>query len=128
MNHHRLPPVLRQLTEPVAAESRWRWSTARIDPSGRLLLSVEARRVLGAEPGTPTVVSGRVEQDALVLRAGPGAGRDLVVDRRGRLYVPVWLRRHHTVLIGACDTRAAVVIVSSGLLDVTGEAILERVR
>lgn len=71
-------------------------------------------------------MSGRVDGDALVLRAGAGVGRNLVVDRRGRLYVPVWLRRHHRVLIGACSTGAAVVIVPSELLDITGDQILER--
>lgn len=68
--------------------------------------------------------------DTLVLRAHAGNGRAMTVDGRGRIYLPVWLRRHPVFLVGT-HTEAddlAVVVVPAVLFDAIGDRLLERVR
>jgi len=76
-------------------------------------------------------VAGVVRGDTLVPRTGPGVGRTMAIDARGRLYLPQWLRRHASFLLGthhdAADG-AAVVVVPAVLFDAIGDRLLERVR
>lgn len=131
MRMNRTPPAtLPDLTGPPVAASPWRWSAAEPEPSGRLLLSGAARRVLGDGAAGVHAVSGVVRGDTLVLRPGAENGRSMTVDARGRLYLPVWLRRHPGFLIGAHTgpDDSAVVIVPATLFDAVGDQMLERVR
>ena len=133
MNRPRTPPaVLPDLTGPPVARSLWRWSAAEPEPSGRLLLPAAARRALGANSTEARAVTGIARGDSLVLRpkAAGGSGRAMTIDGRGRVYLPVWLRRHPGFLIG---TRTGpddptVVVVPASLLDAIGEQLVERVR
>ena len=131
MNRPRTPPAaLPDLTGPPVAASPWRWSAAEPEPSGRLLLPRAARRALGIDGDRTTSVSGVVRGDTLALRPPPAAGRSMTVDGRGRIYLPVWLRRHPGFLIGSHDdpTDVAVVVVPAVLFDAVGDRLLERVR
>ncbi|MGH9156333.1 MAG: hypothetical protein ACRD1K_10985 [Acidimicrobiales bacterium] len=131
MNRPRTPPAaLPDLTGAPVAASPWRWAAAEPEPSGRLLLPSAARRCLGADSSEARSVSGVVRGDTLVLRTGAGNGRSMTVDGRGRLYLPVWLRRHLGFLIGTHILPAdpAVVIVPAAVFDAVGDQLLERVR
>lgn len=131
MNRPRTPPAaLPAFTGHPVARSPWRWSAAEPEPSGRLLLPAVARSVLGADSSTPRPVSGTVRGDTLVLRPGTHHGRSMAVDGRGRIYLPMWLRRHPGFLIGTCTMPddAAVVVLPASLFDAMGDQLLERVR
>lgn len=131
MNRPRTPPsVLPALTGEPVARSQWRWSAAEPEPSGRLLLPAAARRALGADATEARVVSGVVRGDTMVLRPGTTSGRAMTVDVRGRIYLPVWLRRHRGFLIGthSIPDDHAVVIVPAALFDSIGDQLLGRVR
>ena len=130
MNCSRTPPAaLPDLTGPPVAASPWRWSAAEPEPSGRLLLTPVARRVLGADGGPSQPVSGSVRGDTLVLRPHHADGRAMTVDGRGRMYLPVWLRRQPGFLIGTNTTPdVAVVVVPAALFDAIGDQLLARVR
>lgn len=54
----------------------------------------------------------------------------MTVDGRGRLYLPVWLRRHPGFLVGThtAPDDPAVVIVPASVFDAVGDQLLERVR
>jgi len=53
----------------------------------------------------------------------------MTVDVRGRIYLPVWLRRHPGFLIGTHTANdPAVVIASAALFDSFGHQLLERDR
>lgn len=133
MNRPRTPPapVLPDLTGPPVPVSQWRWSGAEPEPSGRLTLPPAARRALVGDAGGAVEVSGVVRGDTLVLRPDQATGRAMTVDARGRLYLPQWLRRHSSFLVGihhdAVD-EAAVVVVPAVLFDAIGDRLLERVR
>ncbi len=133
MNRPRTPPAtLPDLTGPHVAASSWRWAAVEPEPSGRLLLPVAARRVLGtdSDAGQPGAVSGTVRGDTLVLRPGTNSGLAMTLDGRGRIYLPVWLRRHAGFFIGTHATAddPAVVIVPASLFDAVGDQLVERVR
>ena len=131
MNRPRTPPAaLPDLTGRPITASAWRWSAADPEASGRLLLPSGARRCLGADSSEARSVSGVVRGNTLVLRPGAGSGRSMTVDGRGRLYLPVWLRRHSGFLIGThtVPEDPAVVIVPASVFDAMGDQLLERVR
>lgn len=131
MNRPRTPPAaLPDLTGPPLVASSWRWSAAEPEPSGRFLLPGAARRLLGADAAGSHPVSGVVRGDTVVLRPDTQDGRSMTVDGRGRIYLPVWLRRHSDFLIGTHDdpTDAAVVVVPAALFAAVGDQLLERVR
>jgi len=131
MNRPRTPPAaLPDLTGPPLPASRWQWSAAEPEPSGRLLLPPVARRVLGSESASPQVVSGSVRGDTLVIRPEHAESPAMTLDARGRIYLPVWLRRHPGFLIGthAAGADPAVVIVPATLFDAVGDQLLERLR
>lgn len=131
MNRPRTPPAaLPDLTGPPVPSSPWRWSAAEPEPSGRLLLPAVARRVLGTDADQPWAVSGTVRGDTLVLRPGTTNGRAMTMDGRGRIYLPVWLRRHAGFFIGThtIPDDPAVAIVPAALFDSIGDQLLERIR
>ena len=131
MNRPRTPSaVLPDLTGPAIEASPWRWSAAEPEPSGRLSLPTAARRVLVGDAAGAHQVSGAVRGDTLVLRPGSTDGRAMTVDGRGRIYLPVWLRRHPGFLIGTHHDPddVAVVVVPAALFDAVGDRLLERIR
>lgn len=102
---------------------RWDWAIVGLEACGRLLLPDEARRALGAGPGDRTEVWGVCRRAALVLRADGGGRR--TVDRRGRLYVPAWLRRGPDagLVVGTHLATLIVVVTSSSWLDGLGDEV-----
>lgn len=132
MNRPRTPPapVLPDLTGPPIQASTWHWSRADPEPSGRLALPPVARRALAGDADGAVEVSGVVRGDTLVLRHDLAVGRAIAVDGRGRIYLPQWLRRHPSFLVGTHtdDDGAAVVVVPATLFDTIGDRLLDRVR
>lgn len=125
-------PVLPDLTGPPLEASPWRWGGAEPDPGGRVQLPPAARRALVGDADAAVEVDGVVRGDTLVLRPAPVAGRSMTVDARGRIYLPQWLRRHPSFLVGTHHHddagEVAVVVVPATLFDVVGDRLLERVR
>jgi hypothetical protein len=119
--------ALRQLADlgRQPDRSRWAWTIARPDPQGRLRLPGEARHVLGVEGGRRAVVRGVCHRVALVVAAA-GVGAPLVVDSRGRLGLPVWLRRGPSgALVVGTDVGARLaVIASASVLDGLGDLLV----
>lgn len=112
--------ALRQLTD-VGHEpdpSRWVWAVARLEPCGRLFLPEVTRAALGAGGPIGGEVRGLCHRTALVLQAD-GAGRSMTIDGRGRVYVPVWLRRGSTsgLLVGTHLATSIVVVAPTAVLD-----------
>lgn len=119
----RTSTALRQLADIGSAPDppAWSWGVVRLEPCGRLLLSPEARTVLGALRGQVLDVRGLCGPTALVLRPA-GRGRTISIDRRGRIYVPMWLRRSPSYLIGTRDEDPATVVVAPAtVLDDLGD-------
>lgn len=75
-------------------------------------------------------MSGVVRGNTLVLRPEAMDGRSMTVDGRGRIYLPMWLRRHPGFLVGThtAPEDPAVVIVPAALFDAMGDQLLERAR
>lgn len=121
MHDSRNPTALHHLADlgRDAGPPRWDWAIARLEPTGRLLLPVEACRALAATSGAE--VRGVCHATVLVLTPG-GGGRRLTIDARRRLYVPVWVRRGHdtTLVVGTQRANPIVVVASTELLDPIG--------
>ena len=132
MNRPRTPPapVLPDLTGPLVPVSPWQWAGADPEASGRVTLPPIARRALIGDTDGAVQVSAVVRGDTLVLRPDRAVGRATTVDARGRIYLPVWLRRHAGFLIGTHtnEDEAAVVVVPAVLFDAIGDRLLERVQ
>lgn len=122
MTDPRASTALRHLPLGDAPPSRLAWSVHSPDPSGRLQLPAAAVELLGTGPAHARVLDG-----VLVLREIDGPGRRIGIDRRGRLYVPVWLRRPALVVV-ADPAHSVVVIADVGVLDPVGERLLRAVR
>jgi hypothetical protein len=95
-----------------------------LEPSGRLRLPIEACRALGASPGARAAARGVCHPTVLVLRS-TGGGRSLTIDGRGRLYVPVWLRRGHAthLVVGTQPATSTVAVARTSLLDALGDQL-----
>lgn len=95
------------------------------EPSDRLLFPGEARIALNALAGVSVEVSGVCHRDAFVVRSG-GDGRRLTIDRRGRLYVPAWVRRGDIVslIVGTRHADQTVVIIATSVLDHVGDGLI----
>ena len=127
------PPAALSLLHEVGGEPppprwRWRWSIVTPEFTGRVMLPVEARRVLGVVAGGGVTVRARCRGVALQLRSG-GAGVALGIDGRGRMVVPVWLRRAAgspgSVLVATRLGGAPVVLVAPiGVLDGLGDVLV----
>jgi len=103
---------------------RWSWAIARLEPTGRLVLPVEARLALGLTAGQRTTVRGICHRVALVLDAD-GAGAAFVIDSRGRLLVPAWLRAGtaSAVVVGTRQDPALVLVAPTTTLDTLGDLL-----
>ena len=116
LGHHPDPP-------------RWTWAVAHFDPAGRIALPSDARVALGARVGDRTEVRGVCHRISLVLSAD-GAGAPMVVDGRGRLCVPVWLRRGPcaSLVVGTNHATALVVVAPTTALDGLGDVLVGESR
>lgn len=103
---------------------RWAWAIARLEPTGPLVLPVEARRALGVRTKERTPVRGVCHRTALVLQADV-SGAAFVVDGRGRLLVPAWLRTGTlaAVVVGTRLDPVLVVIAPTRALDTLGDLL-----
>jgi len=123
--------ALRQLTDlgrdPDPPD--WVWAVAPLEPSGRLLLPVEARDALGTGARGHGDAIGMCHGAALVLRSS-GHGRPMAIDGRGRLYVPVWLRRSPLpcLLVGTHAAASVVVVAPASVLDGLGDQLVAEAR
>ena len=125
MHPQRTSTALRQLDDlgHEPPPPRWRWAIAKLQLIGRIALPAEAGGALGWSPGAMVEVRGRLSRLALVLRRD-GTGATFRVDGRGRLYLPVWLRRTDAVLVGTQQDRQLVVIAPVGVLDGIGDLLV----
>jgi bifunctional DNA-binding transcriptional regulator/antitoxin component of YhaV-PrlF toxin-antitoxin module len=123
MHDPRNSTALRQLADlgDDPEPPHWAWAVVRPDPAGRLCLPIEARGTLGVEPGRRHELRGICHRVALVLRAD-GAGAPIVVDGRGRLSLPTWLRRRTggSLVVGTDRATAMLVIAPVAVLDGLG--------
>jgi len=126
MHDPRISTAMSQLADLARTEpSPWAWAVAHVDPKGRVALPAEARLVLEVAQGRRTSVRGVCNRVALVVRAeGPGAA--VAVDARGRLAVPVWLRRPPPapVVVGTQQDTAVVVIAPTTVLEGLGDLLV----
>ncbi|MGI8663859.1 MAG: AbrB/MazE/SpoVT family DNA-binding domain-containing protein [Acidimicrobiales bacterium] len=128
MHDPRISTALRQLADldlgPDPGPPRWEWSVARVDAAGRIPFPAAARRALGVTPGTRTVLRGIGNRVSLVLAADCG-GAPIVVDGRGRLRVPAWLRRGPgaSMLVGTRYDAPVVVVAPVATLDGLGDLL-----
>lgn len=79
---------------------------------------------MGLRPAHRSEVRGICDRVALVVRA-EGTGAPLVVDSRGRLRVPAWLRRGTigSLVVGTDLAIPMLVIFPVTVLDVTGDLL-----
>lgn len=122
MTDPRASTALRSLPVDDAPLSRLAWTVLSPDPSGRVQLPAAVVDLLGTGPSHARVVDG-----VLVLSEIEGPGRRIGVDRRGRLYLPVWLRRSALVVLADPGHRV-VVVADVAVLDAVGERLLWAVR
>ena len=96
-----------------------------LESSGRLLLPGEARIALNSQAGVSVEVSGVCHRDTFIVRGG-GNGRRLTIDRRGRLYVPAWVRRGDiaSLIVGTRNVDQTVVIIATSVLDHVGDDLI----
>jgi DNA-binding transcriptional regulator/RsmH inhibitor MraZ len=127
----RTSTALRQLTDLSLDPdpSEWAWAVVRLDPKGRLALPLGARIALGPHGMERIEVRGVCHRVALVL-SPDGAGAAMTIDGRGRLCVPVWLRRGSTssVLVGANHATSLVVVAPTAVLDGLGDVLVGESR
>jgi hypothetical protein len=93
------------------------WSIVLPDPSGPVQVPAEVVDLLGTGPRQARVVDG-----VSVLGPAGGPGRHVGIDKRGRLYVPVWLRRRAVAAggrgVNARRLRASAVLAEARHLGV----------
>lgn len=123
MTDPRASTALRHLALDDPRPGRWRWSVLEPEASGRVRLPAPALEVLGERPAVWAQIHGEV----LLLGTDQGPGSRVGVDRRGRLYLPVWLRRP-AVLVAAIPVEGLVLVADAALLDPVGERLLAEVR
>lgn len=114
---------LRQLHAAVPEAVRWRHRIAGVDAVGRVRLPVEVRPAAG-DP--PVLVAFSRDRVLVLCRDGRGSVRR--IDRRGRVTLPVWLRRlvgpDGAVVISASVPDAATVVVTPAVvLDVVVDGL-----
>ena len=70
-------------------------------------------------------MSGVCHRDTFIVRGG-GNGRRLTIDRRGRLYVPAWVRRGDiaSLIVGTRNVDQTVVIIATSVLDHVGDDLI----
>jgi bifunctional DNA-binding transcriptional regulator/antitoxin component of YhaV-PrlF toxin-antitoxin module len=107
--------------------ARWRHWVVEVERTGRVTLPSAARRIADGL----TSVRALSGDDALVLRRD-GLGAATTLDGRGRLLLPVWLRRvaapAGSVLVAARRPDAPVVVIAPvGALDALVDALCREV-
>ena len=127
MHNFRSSTALCQLADfsDAPVRSAWCWAVVALEPSGRLLLPGEARIALNSQAGVSVEVSGVCHRDTFIVRGG-GNGRRLTIDRRGRLYVPAWVRRGDiaSLIVGTRNVDQTVVIIATSVLDHVGDDLI----
>lgn len=123
MTDPRASTALRHLHLDDPPPGCWRWAVLEPEPSGRARLPPAALEVLSDGPS----LRARVHGQALLLSANHGPGRRIGVDCRGRLYLPVWLRRP-AVAVATSSAEGLVLVVDAVLLDPVGDRLLAEVR
>ena len=121
MTDPRTSTALRHLPLDDPPPNRLVWSVVSPDPSGRVQFPAEVVDLLGTGPRHARVVDG-----VLVLDHVEGPGRHIGIDKRGRLYVPVWLRRPALVVV-ADPGDGVVVLADVAVLYAVGERLLRAV-
>lgn len=105
---------------------RWRWVIVRLDAEGRVCLPGNALVVLGAAADERAVVRGTCNRVGLVLHRDGAA--PLSVDSRGRVLVPVWLRRaageSGSVVVGTRTEDHLVLVAPVAVLDGLGNMLV----
>lgn len=126
MHPQRTSTALRQLGELSAdpEPSRWEWAIATPDPHGRLRLPAGARTALQVRAGERRELRGICHRVGLVVRPG-GKGAVVVVDSRGRLTLPVWLRGgdDRALLVGSAHGSQMVVVAPVAVLAAFGDLL-----
>ena len=127
MHDPRTSPALRSLSQlTVGVEPRrWMWSVRRLDAAGRLCLPRPIVEALA--PGLRRL---RWHHLALLVAADPTAdGPPAVIDERGRLTVPEWLRqRDRDVLVGLDPTTNELLVAPVEVLDRLGDVLTGGLR
>lgn len=80
-------PFPRFLDDVTDGAERWSFAVVALERAGRVRLPPAARAAVGECASLRASTRG----DVVVLRGG-GAGRPVMIDGRGRLVVPCWLR------------------------------------
>lgn len=104
---------------------RWDWTIATVEKTGRISLPHPARAALGLSDGGGALV-GICHATSLVLRPGdPQRRNPFRVDGRGRLRVPVWLRRDgpDVLLVRTLGDEGLAVVAGTGVLDAVGDSL-----
>ena len=121
MHPPRTSSALRQLGELHADPGllQWEWAIATPDPQGRLRLPGVARAALDVVAGHRRELRGVCHRVGLVVRPA-GNGGVVVVDSRGRLTLPTWLRRdeRRALLIGTATDAPLLVVAPVAVLSV----------
>jgi hypothetical protein len=123
MHDPRTSPALRTLADLTAAppQRRWSWSIGRLDDAGRVSIGRDAVDALA--PGPLTMSWHHL---ALLVEPADGsaATAPVVVDGRGRLTVPVWLRRRQPeVLVGLDTIGPRLLVAPVEVLDRLGDVL-----
>jgi len=118
---------LRELHAAVPDVVRWRHWIAPVDSLGRVRLPAEARPT---DNEAPELLASSCDRSLVLRRASIGTPRP--VDDRGRLTLPVWLRRlvgdGNAVLVsGSVPDAATVVITPAAVLDVVVDELVGEV-
>ena len=103
----------------------WSWAVVALEPSGRVRLPTAACAALDAQLGHSVEVKGVCRSDVLVVPSA-GAGRQLMIDGRGRLYVPAWMRRGDEtwMIVGTHHVDRVVVLAAPAVFDRVGDALI----
>lgn len=118
MTDPRASTALRYLPLDDPPSGRWHWAIIEPEPSGRVRLPAPAIEVLGGRS-----VLARIRGEVLVLGPDEGPGCRVGIDRRGRLYLPVWLRRP-AVLVATTPAERLVIVVDAAALDPVGDRLI----
>ena len=127
MHDPRTSPALRTLADLTdeRRDRRWSWSVRRLDAAGRLSLARPVVAALGPGPWHM-----RWHHLALLVEPGPADdGPGAVVDDRGRVTVPVWLRqRNRNVIVGLDHDGPTLLLAPVEVLDRLGDVLAGGVR
>lgn len=101
---------------------RWQWAVLEPEASGRVRLPTAAFQVLDGMPAWA-----RIHGEVLVLGTDCARGRRVGVDQRGRLYLPVWLRRA-AVVVATAPAEGLVLVTDAVVLDAVGDRLLAEMQ